>query len=89
LALLGSADIALAYAVDLSAYADAALAVYLASFAARLRGVAFVCSSRVRQIAARLRRPRARAVRSQPRPGLERKPSNDDDPHWRGVPAAA
>ncbi|MFN3388882.1 MAG: hypothetical protein ACK40O_08100 [Allosphingosinicella sp.] len=60
LVLIGSAELALAYAVDLSLYADAVLATTLAAAAARVRTVWWTC----RSTAARIRRRPAAAARA-------------------------
>jgi hypothetical protein len=79
LALAGSAELAIAYAVDMSIYADAMIAGTLATATLRLRSLASACKARLGRLVMSSRpRPRSRrpksATRSLPAP------SNDGEP---------
>ena len=89
LALAGSAELAFAFAADMSLYADAALAAYLASVAVRLKAMRWACRDALQRIAARLPRPRRRSPRTRPSAPRTPKPGNDDDPAWRELARAA
>jgi type IV secretory pathway VirB6-like protein len=77
LALLGSVDLAMLYAVDLSLYLDAAIAVSAAAAAASLRArwtsVKALLRAPLRRKTRRPARPRSRRSRPLPRTG------NDDE----------
>lgn len=81
IAMAGSADFAIAYALDLSFYVDAALAAYAVSAAARtagaLKAIKNLCRQTMRKI---VRRPRSK--RSPTANRIQARPSNDDDGPW-------
>lgn len=80
LAIAGSAELALAYAMDMSLYLDTMLAAFIAAAAARLKAAAAAFRQAVLSVAARIRRPRPRTRRRRPSIPRPRKPSNDDHP---------
>ncbi len=87
LAMIGSAELALAYAVDLSIYYDAVITASLAAAAAKLRTAWFAFTQTTSRWLAMVSRPRARSQRetaSTP----SKAPANDDDPAGIGLRAA-
>lgn len=82
LALIGGTELAIAYAVDMSVYADALLLSYLAGAAVRLRNGWWVARPALGRLASAIARPRARARRTKPAARRPDAASNDDDPAW-------
>jgi hypothetical protein len=81
-ALAGSAELALAYAADLSIYYDALLTATFVSAAAFLKSAWSVGTAALGRLVRRskMARPRSRRTRAEsPRRGT---PANDDDPVW-------
>jgi hypothetical protein len=88
-AMLPTAELAMAYAVDLSLYADAVVATSLAAFSGRLKGALAALKNYAGSSLSTILRISPRARRSR-RKGLAlKKPSNDDDPAWCTAAQAA
>lgn len=79
---LGSAELVLAYAVDLSIYADAALATYFATAVSRVRTAISAFRVGVVRILHGARRIRPRSRRKATTAVHRSDPANDDDPAW-------
>jgi hypothetical protein len=80
LAALGSAEVAMLYAVDLSLYADAVLMTSLSAIGVSLRkGWTALL---VRMGGSKQRRPRARSRSTRASRSRLGTPSNDDEPAW-------
>ena len=87
LAMMGSAELALAYAADLSIYYDAVITASLAAAAAYVRN-AWASFTRITSRWIRMvSRPRSRS-RRQVTAARDKAPANDDDPAWIGLRAA-
>ena len=80
LVLVGSAEIAIAYAIDLSLYADAMIGVTMAASALRLKSAWPHARGAVLRLISRKARPRRRSVRTRPRAQQPPSSSNDDEP---------
>lgn len=87
--MLGSAELAMAYAVNMSVYVDAVLATYIAALVARSAAAWAVCKARVMQLVRRIARPRPRSRRTRSAIRPPKKPSNDDRPAWADLALAA
>ncbi len=86
LAALGSAEVAMLYAVDLSLYVDAVLVTSLSAFAASIKsGWARFVRGAGRRLRGHRRGTRSRRVRTPQ--GRRRAPSNDDEPAWARMAA--
>ena len=79
LALAGSAELALAIALDMSAYVDALIAGYVAVAALRFRSTTTASKNALARIGRALARPRRRARRTRAVPRNACKAANDDD----------
>jgi hypothetical protein len=84
LAALGSAEIAMLYAVDLSLYVDAVLVTSLSAFVAAVKSR---WSSLVRRVGCTVRRGRLGKRSRRLRVRKVSAPSNDDEPAWTRVAA--
>ncbi|HEX8193233.1 MAG TPA: hypothetical protein VF552_10060 [Allosphingosinicella sp.] len=80
LALLGSAELALAYAVDMSLYADAVIMTTFAAYAARFKAAWRHVRAATLRLVTRIARPRRRDVRTKAAARRPAPPSNDDEP---------
>lgn len=87
LAALGSAEIAMLYAADLSLYAEAVLMTSLSALGLSLKKGWAAFFHRAGGLRRGVPRQRSRRVRS-PRSGVSAA-SNDDDPAWAAEPAPA
>jgi hypothetical protein len=72
LAMIGSADLALAYAIDLSIYADAAIALSLAALVGRVRSAGWAARQQAGRAVARLRRSSRLVLTARSPPPLSR-----------------
>ncbi len=88
LALMGSAELALAYAVDMSIYYDAAVATSLAAAATFFRNAWASFTSAVARLVRPLATARSRARKKRPAAAPRKSASNDDDPAWEFALAA-
>ena len=79
LALAGSFELAMAYAVDLSIYADAVVATYLAALSVRLKNAWWATRSRVTRLLTAVLRPRPRSRRTKRTIARRDDACNDDD----------
>lgn len=81
LALIGSAELALAYAVDLSIYYDAVIATSLAAASARLKSAWLFVKTRFIRLTGPLTRAR-RPRRPKTGDSRRRAANDDEDPRW-------
>ena len=88
LALAGSIDLAMAYAVNMSIYADAALAASLAAVAARLKTAWQAIGAKLGRLATFISRPSPRARRTKAKVVRPDGSSNDNDLPWASARAA-
>ena len=79
LALMGSVELAMAYAVDMSCYYDAAIGAALSASALLIKNGFSVARARAVQSLG-LARPRPRSQRRRPASSRPSYPANDDDP---------
>lgn len=89
LALLGSAELAMAYAVDMSIYADAVLATTIASAVTRLKGPWWAFKDGLVRLVGGLSRPRLRSRSTKSAILRSNKTSNDNDPDGAWLAYAA
>jgi len=80
LAMMGSVELALAYAADLSIYYDAAITASLTAAAVWVKRVWSACTVMFSRLVRPVSRPRATRTKAQR--AARQVPSNDDDPAW-------
>lgn len=86
LAMMGSVELAMAYAVDLSIYFDAAITAALTAGAVYLKNARSVLADAMKRLAT-ISRPRARSRRTRAT-SVRPDTANDDDPDWVMLQAA-